>query len=63
MAVVYGLAVSLGYYRDIGWRDLPRLLLSAFQTSAVVMVVLGATGGACLVHHRRAGAGAAGRLG
>jgi C4-dicarboxylate transporter DctM subunit len=41
--VVYGLAVSLGYYRDIGWRDLPRLLLGAFQTSAVVMVVLGAT--------------------
>jgi C4-dicarboxylate transporter DctM subunit len=43
VAVVYGLAVSLGYYRDIGWRDLPRLLLGAFQTSAVVMVVLGAT--------------------
>ena len=43
VAVVYGLAVSLGFYRDISWRDLPRLLLSAFQTSAVVMVVLGAT--------------------
>ncbi len=44
VAVVYGLAVSLLFYRDITWRDLPRLLLSAFQTSAVVMLVIGATG-------------------
>ena len=29
---------------DITWRDLPWLLLSAFQTSAIVMVVIGATG-------------------
>jgi C4-dicarboxylate transporter, DctM subunit len=43
VAVVYGLAVSLAYYRDIGWADVPRLVLNAFQTSAVVMVVLGAT--------------------
>jgi len=44
VAVVYGLAVSLFLYRDITWRDLPRLLVSAFQTSAVVMLVIGATG-------------------
>lgn len=44
VAVVYGLLVSLFYYRDIGWRDLPRLLLSAFSTSATVMLVIGATG-------------------
>jgi C4-dicarboxylate transporter DctM subunit len=44
VAVVYGLAVSLFLYGDIGWRDLPRLLLSAFQTSATVMLVIGATG-------------------
>jgi len=44
VAVMYGLAVSMFLYRDIGWRDLPRLLLSAFQTSAVVMLVIGATG-------------------
>ncbi|MEO8133644.1 MAG: TRAP transporter large permease [Betaproteobacteria bacterium] len=44
VAVVYGLAVSLFLYHDITWRDLPRLLLSAFQTSAVVMLVIGATG-------------------
>ncbi len=44
VAVVYGLVVSLFYYRDITWRDLPRLLLSAFSTSATVMLVIGATG-------------------
>lgn len=44
VAVVYGLAVSLLLYRDITWRDLPVLLLNAFQTSAVVMLVIGATG-------------------
>jgi len=43
VAVIYGLGVSLLLYRDITWRDIPRLLLNAFQTSAVVMVVLGAT--------------------
>ena len=44
VAVVYGLIVSLFYYRDITWRDLPRMLLSAFSTSATVMLVIGATG-------------------
>ena len=44
VAVVYGVAVSLFYYRDITWRDLPRLLVNAFQTSATVMLVIGATG-------------------
>jgi C4-dicarboxylate transporter, DctM subunit len=44
VAVVYGLVVSLCVYRDIGLRDLPRMLLSAFQTSATVMLVIGATG-------------------
>jgi C4-dicarboxylate transporter, DctM subunit len=44
VAVVYGLLVSIYLYRDIGWRDLPRLVLNAFQTSATVMLVVGATG-------------------
>ncbi len=44
VAVVYGIAVSLFVYRDIGPRDLPRLLVNAFQTSATVMLVIGATG-------------------
>ncbi len=44
IAVVYGLCISIFLYRDIGWRDLPRLLLKAFPTSATVMLVIGATG-------------------
>ena len=43
VAVVYGLAVSLFLYHDLKWHDLPRLLLNAFQTSATVMLVIGAT--------------------
>jgi C4-dicarboxylate transporter DctM subunit len=44
VAVVYGVIVSLVLYRDITVRDLPRLLVNAFQTSATVMLVIGATG-------------------
>ena len=44
VAVVYGVVVSLVLYRDITVRDLPRLLVNAFQTSATVMLVIGATG-------------------
>lgn len=44
VAVVYGLVISIYLYRDISWSDLPRLLVRAFQTSATVMLVIGATG-------------------
>ena len=44
VAVFYGLTVSIFIYRDITWKDLPQLILKAFQTSAVVMLVIGATG-------------------
>lgn len=44
VAVVYGLAISLFLYRDMSWRDIPKLLLRAFMTSATVMLVIGATG-------------------
>lgn len=44
VAVAYGLAVSLWYYRDLHWRRIPQLLLNAFVTSATVMLVIGATG-------------------
>ncbi len=44
VAVVYGLAVSMFYYSDLTWSALPGLLLKSFQTSATVMVVIGATG-------------------
>ncbi|MDP3221604.1 MAG: TRAP transporter large permease [Rubrivivax sp.] len=43
VAVVYGLLVAMLWYRSIGWRDLPALLYRSFLTSAVVMVVVGAT--------------------
>ena len=44
VAVVYGLVVSLYYYGDLKWHDIPQLLLNAFVTSATVMLVIGATG-------------------
>jgi C4-dicarboxylate transporter DctM subunit len=44
VAVFYGLAVSLFYYKDLRWRHVPQLLLNAFSTSATVMLVIGATG-------------------
>jgi len=44
VAVVYGLIISLYFYNDLRWGDLPALLLKAFQTSAAVMLVIGATG-------------------
>jgi len=44
VAVVYGLVISLYFYRDITWRDLPPIILRSFQTSAVVLLVIGATG-------------------
>jgi C4-dicarboxylate transporter DctM subunit len=44
VAVVYGLIISMFLYKDLHWGDLPGLLLKAFQTSAAVMLVIGATG-------------------
>ncbi|UYV36759.1 TRAP transporter large permease subunit [Rhodobacteraceae bacterium D3-12] len=43
LAVVYGLFVTIVIYRDFKLRDLPSLMIDAFVTSAVVMVVIGAT--------------------
>jgi C4-dicarboxylate transporter DctM subunit len=44
VAVVYGLAMSLYFYKDLSWPRIPQLLLNAFMTSATVMLVIGATG-------------------
>ncbi|MEO6362581.1 MAG: TRAP transporter large permease [Caldimonas sp.] len=44
IAVVYGLLISLFYYKDLHWSRIPQLLLNAFITSATVMLVIGATG-------------------
>lgn len=43
VAAFYGLFVSMVIYRDLRPRDLPALILKSFTTSAVVMVVIGAT--------------------
>jgi C4-dicarboxylate transporter DctM subunit len=40
---VYGLFVALVVYRELSVRDLPKLVLDAFLTSATVMVIIGAT--------------------
>jgi C4-dicarboxylate transporter DctM subunit len=44
VAVVYGLLISIFYYKDLTFGDLPELLISSFQTSASVLLVIGATG-------------------
>jgi C4-dicarboxylate transporter, DctM subunit len=43
VAAAYGLFVSMVIYKDLKPRDLPELFLKSFSTSAVVMVVIGAT--------------------
>ena len=43
VATIYGLFVAIFVYRDLRWRDVPAILLHSFTTSAVVMVVIGAT--------------------
>ncbi len=43
VAVVYGLVVSMAIQRSLKWTELPALLLDAFTTTAVVMLIIGAT--------------------
>lgn len=42
VAVVYGLLVGLIIYREIKWRDLPRIFVSSAVTSAVIMFIIAA---------------------
>ena len=44
VAVAYGLLISMLFYKDMSYKDIPKLLLKAFMTSATVMLVIGATG-------------------
>lgn len=44
VAVIYGLIISLFLYKDLKLSDIPSLLLGALQTSAAVLLVIGATG-------------------
>ncbi len=41
VAVLYGLAVALWWYRELRWRDLPRLLTEAAVTTGIVSLLLG----------------------
>jgi C4-dicarboxylate transporter, DctM subunit len=43
IAVIYGLVVGLLVHRELKLSELPKLVLDAFVTSAVVMIVIGAT--------------------
>ena len=43
IAVIYGLLLTVVIHREIKLSELPRIVLDAFITSAVVMVVIGAT--------------------
>jgi tripartite ATP-independent transporter DctM subunit len=42
IAVLYTLVLGF-YYREISWKDLPKLLLESSATSAVVMLLIGAS--------------------
>jgi C4-dicarboxylate transporter DctM subunit len=44
VAVFYGLVLALFVYREVKLRQVPEMLLHSFRTSAVVMLVVGATG-------------------
>jgi C4-dicarboxylate transporter DctM subunit len=44
VAVLYGMLLGLVVYREFGIKELPGMLLQSFITSAVVMLVVGATG-------------------
>ncbi len=40
MAAVWAFFVSMVIYRDIAWRDLPRIFLEAAKTSAMIMFII-----------------------
>jgi C4-dicarboxylate transporter, DctM subunit len=41
VAVVYGLGVALFYYRELTWRDLPKILIDSAVTTGIVGLLLG----------------------
>lgn len=44
IAAVYALAVAMGIYRELSWRDLPKVFLRSALTTAMVMIVISAAG-------------------
>ncbi len=45
VAVVWAFAITMFVYRDLKWRELPRLLHSVVRTVAMVMIVIGFAAG------------------
>jgi C4-dicarboxylate transporter, DctM subunit len=43
VAVIYGFFVAMLVYRELSFREIPGIILDSFVTSAVVMLVIGAT--------------------
>jgi C4-dicarboxylate transporter DctM subunit len=41
VAVVYGIAVALFYYKELTWQDLPRILVESSVTTGIVGLLLG----------------------
>jgi C4-dicarboxylate transporter DctM subunit len=41
VAVVYGLAVAFFYYKELSWRDLPKILVESAVTTGIVGLLLG----------------------
>lgn len=42
-AVIYALVLALGWYREIGLRDLPRIIIDSAVTTSVVLLMIGAS--------------------
>lgn len=49
VAVVYSLFVAMFVYREIGWRDLPDIFKEASLTTAMIMLIIAASGAFGLV--------------
>jgi tripartite ATP-independent transporter DctM subunit len=45
IAVIYAFVITMFVYREIGWRDLPRLIHNVAKTVAMVMILIGFASG------------------
>jgi tripartite ATP-independent transporter DctM subunit len=45
IAVIYAFVITMFVYREIGWRDLPRLVHNVAKTVAMVMILIGFASG------------------
>jgi tripartite ATP-independent transporter DctM subunit len=44
IAVFYALVVGIFIYRELKWRDIPKIFLNSFKASSYVMIILAASG-------------------